>query len=153
MTGRVFDDVVVEAAALAMYPRGHHLMCAHDPCACYFRGYTANAAAALTAAADALEGAIRAEALAPVAALIEQEEERSSRWVVRRIRAVIADPDAVAKHNAAIAAKALNDAADAWQHGQWADAPRRADRIEERIANGQHVTDWLRARTKGADHG
>jgi len=42
--------------------------------------------------------------------------------------------------------KALRDAADAWTHGEWADAPRRPDRVQERIANAQHVGDWLRAR-------
>lgn len=42
--------------------------------------------------------------------------------------------------------EALSEAADAWQWGQWADAPRCADRVQERIANGQFVTDWLRAR-------
>lgn len=44
------------------------------------------------------------------------------------------------------ASKALNEAADAWQQGEWANAPRRAERISERIANGQYVADWLRAR-------
>jgi hypothetical protein len=43
-----------------------------------------------------------------------------------------------------IAGRALNEAADTWQRGAWADAPRRADRVQERIANGQHVGDWLR---------
>ena len=42
--------------------------------------------------------------------------------------------------------KALTEAADAWRRGKWADAPRCADRVQERIANGQYVTDWLRAR-------
>lgn len=45
-----------------------------------------------------------------------------------------------------IEAKALNEAADDWQRGEWANAPRRADRVQERIANGQHVGDWLRER-------
>lgn len=43
-------------------------------------------------------------------------------------------------------AEALREAAQVWQWGQWANAPRRKDRVEERIANAQHVTDWLRAR-------
>jgi hypothetical protein len=41
---------------------------------------------------------------------------------------------------------ALTQTADAWQWGEWANAPRRADRVEERIANAQFVTDWLRNR-------
>ena len=45
-----------------------------------------------------------------------------------------------------IETRALNEAADDWQRGEWADAPRRADRVQERIANGQYVGDWLRAR-------
>jgi len=44
------------------------------------------------------------------------------------------------------AERALRETADAWQWGEWANAPRRADRVEERLANAQHVTDWLRAR-------
>lgn len=44
------------------------------------------------------------------------------------------------------AERALREAADEWTHGAWADAPRRFDRIAERIANGQHVGDWLRDR-------
>ncbi|MEU4386598.1 hypothetical protein [Promicromonospora sp. NPDC023805] len=43
-------------------------------------------------------------------------------------------------------ATVLQQAADDWQRGEWANAPRRADRVQERIANGQHVGDWLRAR-------
>lgn len=45
-----------------------------------------------------------------------------------------------------IAGRALREAADTWQRGEWADAPRRADRVQERIANGQHVGEWLRHR-------
>lgn len=45
-----------------------------------------------------------------------------------------------------IAKGALEQAADDWQRGGWANAPRRADRVQERIANGQHVGNWLRAR-------
>jgi hypothetical protein len=55
---------------------------------------------------------------------------------------LLADPDALAKAKA----EALREAAEAWQLGEWADAPRCADRVQERIANGQHVGDWLRAR-------
>lgn len=47
---------------------------------------------------------------------------------------------------AAIQAQALREAADVWQRGAWADAPRRADRVQERIANGEHVSEWLRER-------
>lgn len=46
-------------------------------------------------------------------------------------------------------AEALEQAASAWQLGEWADAPRCADRVQERLANAQHVTDWLRARAAG----
>lgn len=44
------------------------------------------------------------------------------------------------------AAATLNDAADDWQRGEWANAPRRPDPVQERIANGQYVGDWLRER-------
>jgi hypothetical protein len=43
-------------------------------------------------------------------------------------------------------AEALLDAAQAWQTGQWADAPRRSNPVQERIANGKFVTDWLKDR-------
>lgn len=52
----------------------------------------------------------------------------------------------LAQHDAEIQAQALRDAEDNWQGGEWADAPRRADRIQERLANGKHVGDWLRRR-------
>jgi len=45
-----------------------------------------------------------------------------------------------------IQAEALEAAADDWRSGLWAAAPRRADRVQERIANGQFVGDWLRQR-------
>ena len=37
-----------------------------------------------------------------------------------------------------------------WQWGGWADPPRRADRVEERLANAQYVTNWLRMRVDAA---
>lgn len=36
--------------------------------------------------------------------------------------------------------------ADQWQWGDWANAPRRADPVEERLANAQFVTNWLRTK-------
>ena len=50
------------------------------------------------------------------------------------------------QHVAAMQAQALRDAAGDWLHGEWAHAPRRRDRVEERIANAQHVGDWLLTR-------
>jgi hypothetical protein len=47
-----------------------------------------------------------------------------------------------------VAGRALSLAADDWQQGEWANAPRRADRVQERLANAQHVTNWLRARSE-----
>jgi hypothetical protein len=52
----------------------------------------------------------------------------------------------MAREIAKAKAEALREAAEAWQRGEWASAPRCADRAQERIANGQHVTNWLRAR-------
>jgi hypothetical protein len=46
------------------------------------------------------------------------------------------------------AAEALNQTADAWQWGAWADTPRHADRVADRIGAAQYVTDWLRARAQ-----
>lgn len=44
--------------------------------------------------------------------------------------------------------EALMDAKNAWQMGQWANAPRSRDQVQERIANAQFVTDWLKARAE-----
>ncbi|GAB3166683.1 hypothetical protein GCM10027059_26020 [Myceligenerans halotolerans] len=52
-----------------------------------------------------------------------------------------------------IAARALEVAADDWQRGEWADAPRRFDPAQERIATAQHVTEWLRARAASEERG
>lgn len=57
-------------------------------------------------------------------------------WIASALAAVLPE----------YAATVLEEAADVWQRGAWADAPRRADRVQERIANGKHVSDWLRAR-------
>lgn len=45
-------------------------------------------------------------------------------------------------------AQALEEAADAWQTGGWADAPRYPDQVQERIAHGQFVTEWLGQRAQ-----
>lgn len=44
-----------------------------------------------------------------------------------------------------IAARALQQAADDWQTGEWANVPRHADRVADRLGAAQHVCDWLRA--------
>lgn len=54
----------------------------------------------------------------------------------------------LAEHDREVAAQALEEAAGAWQRGDWAYAPRYADPVKERIANGQYVGEWLRARAK-----
>lgn len=60
------------------------------------------------------------------------------------LAAVLAPIVEQAQRDAAV--KALTAARDKWQWGAWANAPRRGDRIEERLANAQYVTDWLRDR-------
>lgn len=50
-------------------------------------------------------------------------------------------------------AEALRETANEWTRGQWADAPRRPDRVQERIATAQHVGDWLRARADRIEKG
>lgn len=47
-----------------------------------------------------------------------------------------------------IAARALEETAQAWQRGEWADAPRSAEPIRERLDTAQYVTDWLRHRAR-----
>lgn len=47
--------------------------------------------------------------------------------------------------------QALSETADAWQQGEWINAPRRADRVLERLATAQYVTDWLRSRAARYD--
>lgn len=45
-----------------------------------------------------------------------------------------------------IAAQALRDAADAWQAGAWAETPRYADPVADRLSSAQFAYGWLRAR-------
>jgi len=61
-----------------------------------------------------------------------------------RLSAVVEPPAIAALIEEAVAA-ALTEVADRWQCGEWANAPRCADRVQERIANAQYVTDWLRS--------
>lgn len=74
--------------------------------------------------------------------------------VKHQIRAVLAaatadDLEALAPQAVAeIRARALREVADVWQRGEWAGAPRRPDRVAERIASAQYVGDWLRNRAK-----
>jgi hypothetical protein len=43
---------------------------------------------------------------------------------------------------------ALMEAREKWRTGDWANAPRRDNPMQERIANGQYVTDWLTKRAE-----
>jgi hypothetical protein len=61
-------------------------------------------------------------------------------WYRDRVRGPLAA--VLPMHEAAV----LNAVADDWQRGAWADVPRSADRVRERLAVAQHVTNWLRAR-------
>lgn len=70
----------------------------------------------------------------------------SGYWSDYRAHVAAAVAPLIARERAAAAKEALQETAEAWQTGQWADAPRRADRVQERLANAQHVTDWLRDR-------
>lgn len=49
------------------------------------------------------------------------------------------------------AGDALRKAADDWQWKDWASAPRRSDPVQERLANAQYVTNWLRTKAMEAD--
>lgn len=106
---------------------------------------------------------VRAEATAAVAAQVEavcvdwESYRDMTSWHIQpvdaahRVRAALT-PDAGAALRAR-GAKALRDAADSWQTGDWASAPHRADRIEERLANAQYVCDWLRNRADALEAG
>jgi phage terminase Nu1 subunit (DNA packaging protein) len=54
----------------------------------------------------------------------------------------------LAQHDAEVAARALRQAADDWQTGEWANVPRHADRVADRLGAAQYVSDWLRARAE-----
>jgi len=43
-------------------------------------------------------------------------------------------------------AEALRGAANDWTQGAWANTPRHADRITDRMKAAQYAGDWLRAR-------
>jgi hypothetical protein len=96
MSAREFPPEVVEAAARAMFDRiGGDFVAPTSP------AYIDDARAALSAAADALEGAI----LAPVAALVESRLAPASPndVLTTALRGILADSAAaVANHNAAI---------------------------------------------------
>lgn len=49
------------------------------------------------------------------------------------------------------AAQALTQTANVWQYSVWADMPRSAGRVADRIEAAQFVTDWLRARADALD--
>lgn len=50
-------------------------------------------------------------------------------------------------------AEALREAKQAWQWGEWINAPHRADPLQGRLAAGQYVTDWLSARADRIEAG
>lgn len=50
-----------------------------------------------------------------------------------------------------VQAQALRDAADEWQTREWANVPRRADRVADRLGAAQYVCDWLRKRAAGSE--
>jgi len=60
---------------------------------------------------------------------------------------------ALAEHDREVAERTLNDAADAWTQGGWANTPRRPDRVADRMAASQYAGDWLRARAADARSG
>ena len=62
------------------------------------------------------------------------------------MRAAAAEIDRLAAHDREVAAGALRDAALDWQTRTWANTPRHADRIADRMAASQYACDWLRAR-------
>ena len=63
----------VEAAARALYPGGHHMICAsrtgYGPCDCYFRDYIAKAQDVLEAALPILRSQFAEEGAAAVHAI------------------------------------------------------------------------------------
>jgi hypothetical protein len=69
----------------------------------------------------------------------------------RRLADAILGSGVLDQFRAEAVERALSATADKWQWGAWADAPRCADQVKERIANAQFVTDWLRARAKEAE--
>lgn len=64
---------------------------------------------------------------------------------------MVADARNLARHALAAVlpeygATVLRDAADEWQTREWANVPRHADRVADRLGAAQHVCDWLRTR-------
>ncbi|QTV79465.1 hypothetical protein [Microbacterium sp. NIBRBAC000506063] len=47
-----------------------------------------------------------------------------------------------------VAARTLEDAANAWTQGEWANTPRKAERAADRLSAAQYAGDWLRARAE-----
>ena len=53
----------------------------------------------------------------------------------------------------AAAVKALREAADEWQTKGWADTPRHADRIADRMGASKYALNWMRARADRIESG
>lgn len=70
-----YDEADVEAAAAAIYPRGHHARCVApaSECDCYYQQYTDEARRALAAAAPSITTRARAQAGEDAARVIEAE--------------------------------------------------------------------------------
>ena len=49
--------------------------------------------------------------------------------------------------------EALREAADEWTQGKWADVPRMADRLHERVETANYVGNFLRARADRMEAG
>ena len=59
----------------------------------------------------------------------------------------------LAEHDREVAARTLRDAALDWQTRAWANTPRHADRIADRMAASQYACDWLRAHADQIEEG
>ncbi len=77
----------------------------------------------------------------------------SGRYPYREMAAAALDALDLPARDRRVKAQALRAVADDWKMGGWAGAPRRADRVVERIANAQYVTDWLRRRADEIEAG
>lgn len=76
---------------------------------------------------------------------VELDEVEESR---EKARAAAFDR-ALAEHDREVAARTLEDAANAWTQGEWANTPRKAERAADRLSAAQYAGDWLRKRALG----
>lgn len=60
----------------------------------------------------------------------------------------MADNVELTEHDREVIAAAIHRTAERWLHFAWANTPRKADRVDDRMTASQYVGDWLHERAE-----